>query len=59
MTDERPGLDALTTVMHDSLCGCGGRCYGWDSDRMEINAWLEERYGSSWPLENLKEYFND
>lgn len=43
-------IDDLVQAMHDSLCSCGERCFGFEQDK----AWLEEnftqRWGSIYPL---------
>lgn len=39
-------IDDLIQVMHDSLCACGGHCFGWEDDRAALIDFIENRWGS-------------
>ena len=49
------GIDGLTTAMHDTLCGCGARCAGWENDKAALLAFAEERWGSPYTFERYLE----
>ena len=45
-------LDGLITAMHDTLCGCGGRCQGWHDDKAALLAFAQQRWGTPHPFEH-------
>lgn len=42
----------LVQAMHDSVCRCGGWCAGAEADHIALQSWVEDRWGSSYPLED-------
>lgn len=47
-------LAELTTLFHDMLCRCGGRCRGWHADAVEIESFFEAHFGSAAPLRQTR-----
>lgn len=43
-------IENLVTWMHDGLCGCGGRCFGWHDDYNTFLVFVEDQWGSAYPL---------
>lgn len=54
-----PRIETLTDSLHDHLCRCGERCFGWQEDFIDIQAYIEDRFGSTGVLESALEKMSE
>lgn len=52
MDEEFKNIEDLAQAMHDTLCGCGGKCHGYLADYNRIITFFEEQWCGVYPLEN-------
>lgn len=45
-------IERLVLGMHNSLCQCGEWCYGAQRDYELFTKWVEDFWGSTYPLED-------
>lgn len=48
-----PEVRKLVQAMHDTLCQCGGWCFGAEDDLSALTEWVQDRWGSVTPLEGV------